>query len=114
MTDESQAAPSTRQKWQLNRQAFDLLLAALDTDRVAASRKYETLRRKLINLFAWQRCESPEELADEALDRLARKLEGMVLQAPDQYVFSIARRMVLEQRRASYVKQAALRAWRYF
>jgi DNA-directed RNA polymerase specialized sigma24 family protein len=115
MTDETGAAPSTRQRWQLNHRAFDLLLAALDADRVAASRKYETLRGKLINLFAWERCEAPEELADEALDRLARKLaDGAALQSPDQYVLGIARRMLLEQRRASYLKQTALRALRYF
>jgi DNA-directed RNA polymerase specialized sigma24 family protein len=114
MIDESETAPSTRQRWQLDRRAFDLLLAALDADRVAASGKYERLRGKLINLFAWERCEAPQELADEALDRLARKLaEGLPLQSPDQYALGIARRMLLEQRRASYVKQTALRALRY-
>jgi DNA-directed RNA polymerase specialized sigma24 family protein len=115
MTEGREAAPSTRQRWQLNRRAFDLLLAALDVDREAASGKYEALRGKLINLFAWERCETPDELADEALDRLARKLaEGIALQNPDQYAFGIARRMLLEQHRANYIKRTALRALRYF
>jgi len=115
MTDELEKVPFKRRRWQLNRGAFDLLLAALDADRAAASAKYEKLRWKLINLFAWERCEAPEELADEALDRLARKLtEGVELQSPDQYVVGIARRMLLEQQRASYLKQTALRALRYF
>lgn len=115
MTDGREPAPSTRQRWQLNRRAFDLLLAALDADREAASGKYETLRGKLINLFAWERCETPDELADEALDRLARKLaEGIALQSADQYAFGIARRMLLEQHRANHIKRTALRALRYF
>jgi DNA-directed RNA polymerase specialized sigma24 family protein len=65
-TDESK--PSLRQD------DFEFLLERLDADREAAGRKYEGLRRKLIKFFEWNRCGPAEDLADQTLDRVARRL----------------------------------------
>jgi DNA-directed RNA polymerase specialized sigma24 family protein len=53
---------------------FEGLLDRLDSDRDSAGRKYEGLRRKLIKFFEWNRCFPAEDLADETLDRVARRL----------------------------------------
>jgi len=56
------------------------LLEELDANPVAGE-KYIALRTRLTDLFAWQCCDSPEDLADEALNRVARKLsENQVIQ----------------------------------
>jgi DNA-directed RNA polymerase specialized sigma24 family protein len=50
------------------------LLKQLSPDREQAGRHYEQLRRRLITVFACRRCLDPEALADETLDRVARKI----------------------------------------
>src|ERR1700749_235106 len=54
-------------------QAF---LLWLGKDQVAGARKYEEIRRKLIQLFQWRGCYVPEELADETIDRTAKAVLG--------------------------------------
>jgi DNA-directed RNA polymerase specialized sigma24 family protein len=103
-------AEGSRKRWELHREALDRLLIALDPDREAASRQYEVLRRKLIDLFSWQKCETAEELADETLDRLARRVyEGEAIQALERYAFGIARLVIQEDTRSRQYKERALR-----
>lgn len=102
----------SRPRWELNRDAFDRLLDAFDADREQASGKYEALRRRLIDLFAWERSESPEELADEALNRLARRLlDGVALDPADlpRYAFGIARLLLHEENRSRRNRESALK-----
>jgi DNA-directed RNA polymerase specialized sigma24 family protein len=78
---------STTQKAQgLTAESFDRLLAQLDPDRERAGELYETIRRKLVRLFEWRGCISPEDLADETINRVARRLaEGVELRSNDPY-----------------------------
>lgn len=103
---------SRASRWELNREAFDRLLGALDPDREAASRRYEGLRRRLIDLFAWEGTETPEELADETFNRLARRVSGGVSfegSTPERFAFGIARLLLHEDLRARRAREAALR-----
>lgn len=60
---------------------------------------YEDLRVRLIRFFRWNRCISPEDLADAALDRLARKLAAgeAPIRDPGKFVGGIARMLLHEQ-----------------
>jgi DNA-directed RNA polymerase specialized sigma24 family protein len=70
----------------LTREGFDALLASLDPDRDRAAEKYETIRRKLIRLFEWRGCEFPEDLADETINRVARRMaEGVEVRSADPF-----------------------------
>lgn len=72
--------------WELTGESFDSLLAALDPDRAEAGRKYIEVRDRLIRLFAWRGCPQPEELADEAINRVAHKVAGGVeIEAEDPF-----------------------------
>src|SRR6185503_6276943 len=53
---------------------FDRLLAWLDPDREQAGATYEKIRWRLITIFAARNCATPEDLADETLDRVARRV----------------------------------------
>jgi len=53
---------------------FDRLLFWLDQDREQAGLIYEKLRGRLITIFAARNCPVPEELADETIDRVARRV----------------------------------------
>jgi DNA-directed RNA polymerase specialized sigma24 family protein len=76
MDGDGQARSAARRSWTLTPGAFDGLLAALDPDRERAAAAYERLRERLIGLLRWWGGSQPEELADETLDRVARKLEA--------------------------------------
>lgn len=70
----------------LTPEGFEALLAQLDPDRERAGELYETIRRKLVRLFEWRGCASPEDLADETINRVARRLgEGIELRSNDPY-----------------------------
>lgn len=86
-------------RWQLERPALTRLLEALDRDAGAAAREYERLRRRLIRLFSFNGIGRTEEAADEALNRLARRLtEGEEIRNVASYLAGIARLIVLEER----------------
>ena len=92
---------AVQKKWELTREGFDTFLRGLDPDREQAGRRYELLRAKLISFFDWRNSPAPEDHADEALNRLVRKIEaGEEIRDPSTYVFGIARMMLLEIARA--------------
>ena len=71
----------------------------LDADRDRAADRYETIRRRLVQLFQWRGCQASEALADETIDRVSRRLaEGEVIQAgdPAAYFYGVARNVLKE------------------
>jgi DNA-directed RNA polymerase specialized sigma24 family protein len=65
---------------------FEALLAQLDPDRERAGERYEMIRRKLVRFFEWRGCSGAEDLADETINRVARRLqEGVELRSSDPY-----------------------------
>lgn len=61
-------------KWDLNQEAFSQLLAWLNSNSEQAARKYEEIRRQLIKIFTCRGCTCPEDLADETINRVAKKV----------------------------------------
>lgn len=61
-------------QWALNQEYFDSLLEWLDADREQAGRKYEDIRRDLIRRFTYRGCAEAEDLTDETINRVARKV----------------------------------------
>ncbi len=53
---------------------FNRLLSWLDPDRERAGERYEKIRRKLILIFASRGWSSPEEMADDCINRVIKKL----------------------------------------
>lgn len=80
----------------LTQRAFDALLAWLDPDRELAGEKYEDIRYRLIKFFERRGCPAPEELADEVLNRVSKKLdEGTEVRA-FEYFYGVALRVFHE------------------
>ena len=59
---------------ELKREDFDRLLAWLDADRDRAGEIYERIRWRLVTILASRGCALAEELADETIDRVARRV----------------------------------------
>ncbi len=73
------------------------LLARLDSNEEVAALQYEELRHRLIRYFRWERSAGPEDLADEVLNRVARKLEaGEVVEGVQRYAAGVARVLMRE------------------
>lgn len=100
----------------LDKKGLDALLEALGPETGDAGAAYEELRVRMIRFFRWNRCPCPEDLADEALDRLAAKLAGgaEAIASPAGYVAGIARMMLLEQHAKTSREKKALSSLLWF
>ena len=91
---------ATRQKWSLTQNAFDGLLASLGPDRDIAATRYLGVRRDLVRLFEWRGCFTPDEYADETMNRCARKIaQGEQIRDLKTYSIGVARMLVREMAR---------------
>jgi DNA-directed RNA polymerase specialized sigma24 family protein len=89
--------PRKKKDWVLTDQSLRRLLSVLDEDPERAGEQYEILRRKLVRFFEWRGSATPEELTDETLNRLARKIdEGEAIRNLSDYVGGMARFVWLE------------------
>jgi DNA-directed RNA polymerase specialized sigma24 family protein len=85
--------------WVLSKETFDALLRWLDPDRDAAGRKYEGIRLRLIKIFVCRGCYEPEDLADETINRVSKKLneiESTYSGEPARYFYGVANKVHLE------------------
>src|SRR5262249_60796897 len=87
-----------RKEWELTSEAFSKLLAELSPDSEAAGEKYEELRGQLIKFFEWRGSLFPDQHADEALNRVARKIdEGeRIEKSVTAFALGVARFVLLE------------------
>jgi DNA-directed RNA polymerase specialized sigma24 family protein len=71
----------------LSAESYQKLLGVLDPDDPArAARNYDRVRRRLIRLFEWRGARFPEDLADETMTRVARRLaEGVEIRSEDPF-----------------------------
>lgn len=85
--------------WVLTQEAFDRLLGWLDQDRDRAGARYEEIRKSLIRNYVRRGCPVAEELTDETMNRVAKKLAD-ILQSyrgdPLLYFYGVANHVYLE------------------
>ncbi|MBZ5524870.1 MAG: hypothetical protein LAP21_21775 [Acidobacteriia bacterium] len=72
---------------------FRRLLGRFDSDPVRAWQAYDSLRRKLVMFFEHHRNLDPDELADEAMDRIARKSDAVEIANVAEFAFGVARNL---------------------
>lgn len=98
------------ESWTLDRRSWDGLLAFLGRDGVAPGEAYEALREKLEAFFRWRGLGGARELADETLDRVAKKLEAgeQIETTPTRFALGVARFVALEAQRKSQREQPEL------
>src|SRR5262245_7605671 len=87
-------------RWVLTREALDAFLARLDPDRERAGALYEEIRLTLVAYFRINGCTDVEGLADETLDRAARRSTEIDVVDVRQFVRGVARNLICEVRRA--------------
>ena len=96
-------------RWELTATGLERLLVRLDSDPTRAAEAYETLRLSLTRFFDWRGAHFPDECADEALNRLTRRLdEGADIADLHGFALGIARLVLLEQARSPQLRQDEL------
>ena len=88
-----------KKDWILTQESFDALLAWLDPSREEAGRKYEQIRVRLIKIFTCRGCYESEDLADETINRVSKKLpdiEAAYEGAPTPYFYGVANKVHME------------------
>lgn len=99
--------------WALTPEAFRKLLAWLGADAAPGEEAYLEIRRRLVAYFDRKNCLTPDELADETLNRVARRLEeetAITGEAPAQYCYIVARYVFLEYWRGAQRNETPLDA----
>jgi DNA-directed RNA polymerase specialized sigma24 family protein len=90
---------SRKIEWDLTPEAFEQLLVWLNPNREQAGSKYEEIRRRLIKILTCRGCTCPEELADETMNRVTRKVPeiiGNYVGDPSLYFYGVAHNVHLE------------------
>lgn len=93
------ASPPRHQQWTMTSSVFDGLLAWLAPDRERAGEIYEEIRSLLIKGFQKHGCTVPEELADETINRVAKKLPEIAatyVGEPLRYFYAFAHYVHME------------------
>lgn len=91
--------PEDMPDWPPTQEDFDRLLSWLDPDRDRAGERYEKIRRKLILIFASRGGATPEDMTDECINRVIKKLpeiEPQYTGSPENYFFGVVNFIVLE------------------
>jgi hypothetical protein len=93
--------------------AFRRFLTWLDEGSDSEGQRYVEIRRRLVSYFQRKRCAAADELADDTLNRVARRLEeqGTITDAtPARYCYIVARFVFLEYLRRPDLRSEALSA----
>jgi DNA-directed RNA polymerase specialized sigma24 family protein len=75
-TADSPHQNAAHSKWVLSIEALNKLLDHFSLNREEAGRQYELMRLKLVRYFEWRSCPLAEDFADEAINRVARKIDN--------------------------------------
>lgn len=90
-----------KKDWAPSSEAFRQLLVWLDAGAESSGEKYLEVRRRLVGYFRRKGSLVPDDLADEVLNRVARRLEeeGTTEGPPERYCYIVAKFVFLESLR---------------
>jgi len=93
--------------WVLSQESFDALLNWLGPERERAGQRYEEIRTRLIKIFTCRGCCDPEDLADETINRVIKRLheiEGELTGDQAKYFYGVANKVHLEYLRRKHIQ----------
>ena len=99
-----------KKDWLLTENAFRQFLNWLDEGVDSDGEKYLEMRRRLVAYFDRKNCFPADELADETLNRVARRLEeeGSIETSPAHYCYIVAKFIFLEYLRRTERGQVSI------
>ena len=104
MSELSTKVTEAKKDWTLTQRALRRLISWLDEGAGSEGGKYLEMRQRLVAYFDRKNCATPDELADETLNRVARRLEeegAIESETPARYCYIVARFVFMEHLRAA-------------
>jgi DNA-directed RNA polymerase specialized sigma24 family protein len=104
------AKSGLKQNWAPTEPAFRRFLEWLDEGKDSHGERYLEMRSRLARCFDRRKCLLADELADETLNRVVRRLEeqGVITDAsPAHYCYIVAKFVFLEHVRATHLQVSA-------
>jgi DNA-directed RNA polymerase specialized sigma24 family protein len=92
-----------KKHWTITPNAFQNMLSWLDNRDNSNGERYLEIRRRLVYFFDRKDCRNSDELADETLNRVARRLEeeGKIeTETPEKFCYIMAKFVFMESLRA--------------
>jgi hypothetical protein len=114
MTEFADKTFERRGEWTLSKDALERLLNWLEDGANSDGRAYVEMRRRLRDYFGRKNCRTPDDLADETLTRVARRLEEEGItrgDTPARYCYIVARFVFLEHLRETKAHPVVTHAW---
>ncbi len=93
---------------EINQSNFSKMLEWLDDDLEKAGQAYESIRIRLTKIFYARGCHTAEELADETIDRVTKKMDKLIHTYkgnPKLYFYGVAKNVFLEHTRKPVEKE---------
>ncbi|MCY7376349.1 MAG: hypothetical protein LH472_10315 [Pyrinomonadaceae bacterium] len=101
----------SKKNWAITASAFERLLTWLDAGENSDGRNYLEMRRRLVYYFDRKNCLTPDDFADETLNRVARRLEEtetIESETPAKFCYITARFVFMESLRGTDKKSVPL------
>lgn len=111
MSEPSLPVAQKKKEWTLTPRALDRLLNWLDEGVDSQGLRYLEMRRRLVSYFDRRNCATHDELADETLNRVSRRLEeegAIESESPGRYCYIVARFVFMEHLRETQKGNALL------
>lgn len=108
--DRPRTATAKKSNWVATEGSFAALLEWLDQGLDSKGAAYLDVRRRLVTYFDRKNCLNADELADETLNRVQRRLEeegGIEVESPAKFCYTIARYVFLEHLRSGRAKEVS-------
>ena len=109
--EETRTKPVPKSSWADTEETFRSLLVWLDNGEASEGQSYIEMRRRLVLYFDRKNCAVPDQLADETLSRVSRRLaeEGTITgESPARYCYITAKFVFLEHVRKTKGAEVAL------
>lgn len=100
-----------KKNWSLTAEAFEHLLRWLDAGVDSQGQNYLAMRSRMVAYFDRKNCQNPDDLADDVLNRVGRRLEeegDIQSETPAKYCYTVARFVFMEQLRSPVLREVPI------
>lgn len=108
---ESRVTGVIKAKWKASEVSFARFLAWIDNGPDSEGREYLALRRRLVAFFERKGCDIPDDLADETLERVNRRLDEVgeiEVETPAKFFYITAKFVFQEYLRSGRQKESSV------
>jgi DNA-directed RNA polymerase specialized sigma24 family protein len=108
--DRPSTAPARKSNWVATEGSFKALLEWLDQGLDSKGEAYLQVRRRLVTYFDRKNCLNSDDLADETLSRVQRRLEelgSIETESPAKFCYTVAKYVFLEHLRSGRAKEVS-------